>query len=240
MKIETKTKTGNAVTIENVSGTSRIKATLRHPKVGTISGEGKWGELEGRECFYFQKEIDGKQCNIGLEIDYAEFEPVEKEAQKAKEKERKLAQEAAEAERLEDQRIKKEALAMCPQGCVIARQLWSNGDLCSAEYQDQRGIKALASDLLDHHREWYFVPKKEFEAARKKEIENRAKQKAAQVAEDQRVAAIFVKARETGEKQELHRFPIDCTDPSEECNVDIVTVWAMPDGSKSETKNHTW
>ncbi len=175
MIIETKTKTGNPVTIENVAGTSKIKGTIIHPKLGKISGIGKWGEL-----------------------------------------------------------------AMCPKDCTIARCLWSNGDLCSAEYQDERGTKALAADLLDHHREWYFVPKERFETARKQEQEKRAKQKAAQEAEEKRVAAIFAKARETGEKQELHRFPIDCTDPGEECNVDIVTVWAMPDGSKSETKYHTW
>jgi len=66
------------------------------------------------------------------------------------------------------------------------------------------------------------------------------KAKAEKETETKRIAAIFSKAKETGEKQELERHTDDCNDPSEECNMDIVTVWAMPDGTKTTTRTHTW
>jgi hypothetical protein len=66
------------------------------------------------------------------------------------------------------------------------------------------------------------------------------KAKAEKETETKRIAAIFAKAAETGEKQELERHTDDCNDPSEECNMDIITVWAMPDGTKTTTRTHTW
>ena len=53
-------------------------------------------------------------------------------------------------------------------------------------------------------------------------------------------AKIFEIAKETGEKQYLYSYSVDCTDRHEECNTDIVTVWAMPDGTRKQTQVHTW
>jgi hypothetical protein len=52
--------------------------------------------------------------------------------------------------------------------------------------------------------------------------------------------AIFKKAKETGEKQVIETYTDECNDPDESCDVDIITVYAMPDGSTTETRNHTW
>lgn len=52
--------------------------------------------------------------------------------------------------------------------------------------------------------------------------------------------AIFDKAKTTGEKQVLSHWSEDCNDPNEECNVDIIYVYAMPDGTTKQTRNHTW
>lgn len=51
---------------------------------------------------------------------------------------------------------------------------------------------------------------------------------------------IFQKAKDTGEKQILETYSVECSDPDEECDVDIVTVYAMPDGTTTRTQNHTW
>jgi hypothetical protein len=66
--------------------------------------------------------------------------------------------------------------------------------------------------------------------------EKEAKKSEAQTKED----AIFQKAKETGVKQLLERYSIECSDPHEECDIDIVTVYAMPDGTTKRTQTHTW
>ena len=52
--------------------------------------------------------------------------------------------------------------------------------------------------------------------------------------------AKFQKARETGEPVLLHRWTEECNDRDEECNLDIVYEYAMPDGSTSVERHHTW
>lgn len=58
--------------------------------------------------------------------------------------------------------------------------------------------------------------------------------------EIRRIDSVFEIAKKTGEKQIIERYTVPCPDHKEECNTDIVTVWAMPDGSKTTTQNHTW
>lgn len=54
------------------------------------------------------------------------------------------------------------------------------------------------------------------------------------------VAAQVNKARITEEKQEITRYLDRCDEDEEECDWDIVTVWAMPDGSTRIERHHTW
>ncbi|MEF8880031.1 MAG: hypothetical protein V5A64_06550 [Candidatus Thermoplasmatota archaeon] len=51
---------------------------------------------------------------------------------------------------------------------------------------------------------------------------------------------LFEIAKKTGEKQKIESFPVPCRDSREECNLDIVTSYAMPDGKRKEEINHTW
>ena len=55
-----------------------------------------------------------------------------------------------------------------------------------------------------------------------------------------KIDAIFAKAKETGEKQELYRYSDDCDDEDESCDIDIVTEYAMPDGTVEIIRTHTW
>lgn len=59
-------------------------------------------------------------------------------------------------------------------------------------------------------------------------------------AEEARVEAAFAEARETGKPVELDRWEEECNDPREECSLDLVTLWAMPDGTKQVKRQHTW
>ena len=51
---------------------------------------------------------------------------------------------------------------------------------------------------------------------------------------------IFKKAKETGIKQEIRHWSEECNDTNEACDIDIVTEYAMPDGSKKIVRSHTW
>lgn len=66
-------------------------------------------------------------------------------------------------------------------------------------------------------------------------------EKEAKITEKQnKEAEIFKKANDTKEKQVLETYSVECNDPDESCDIDIITIWAMPDGTKKETRDHTW
>lgn len=52
--------------------------------------------------------------------------------------------------------------------------------------------------------------------------------------------AIFEKARITGEKQLLSKTTCECNNPREECNLDILYLYALPNGETEEIRTHTW
>jgi hypothetical protein len=61
-----------------------------------------------------------------------------------------------------------------------------------------------------------------------------------EIAEKEKIDAIFETAKNTGEKQVLRGYTCNCNDPSEECSVDMVTEYAMPDGTIKTIRNHCW
>ncbi len=69
--------------------------------------------------------------------------------------------------------------------------------------------------------------------ARKEQEEAEAKAKA--IAERE---AKFAKARETGQRVLLRQYHTDCDGSAYECSLDIVSVWAMPDGTTAQTRIH--
>ncbi|MED4914316.1 hypothetical protein [Parageobacillus thermoglucosidasius] len=68
-------------------------------------------------------------------------------------------------------------------------------------------------------------------------VKQKEKQKEAEKAELQ---AKFDEAKRTGQKVEIRRWTDDCNDPKEECDLDIVIEYAMPDGSVKVERHHTW
>lgn len=65
----------------------------------------------------------------------------------------------------------------------------------------------------------------------------KATKKAQQEAELQ---AKFAEAKSSGKPVQIRRFAIACCDPLEECDVDIVIEYALPDGSIRREQHHTW
>lgn len=51
---------------------------------------------------------------------------------------------------------------------------------------------------------------------------------------------IFEKAKQTGERQLLEEWVDACDNEEEECDIDNVSMYALPDGSTKIIRNHTW
>jgi len=235
MKIETTTKTGVKVELDydGKGSISSCHVLAHHPKVGKIEGRGSWKTLNGDEGVVLNTMIGKKRANVCMTIPKADYLPIEKAIEEAKQ-----AEKETELKIIEDN--KRLALEECPAGFTIAQANWQSGDSCMGEYETEKGIKVLASDLLENHHGWYFIPVELVEEKVSEIKKANEKKIAAEKAANKRVTGVFEKAEETGKKQVLNTFQIDCTDHREECNMDIVTVWAMPDGTKTETKVHTW
>jgi hypothetical protein len=58
--------------------------------------------------------------------------------------------------------------------------------------------------------------------------------------EEMKKQAIFNKAKETGEKQLLSKSFTECSDRNEECNMDVVYEYAMPNGTVKTERVHTY
>jgi hypothetical protein len=107
-------------------------------------------------------------------------------------------------------------------------------ELGLAEYVDGWGyhvadaaVKALGKEFTYSQAVEYTRPAREAAEAQK-------------AAADQKRKAKFERARETGRPVLLAQWTEPCSDPREECSLDIVQQYAMPDGSVKTERNHTW
>lgn len=107
-------------------------------------------------------------------------------------------------------------------------------ELGLAEYVDGWGyhvadaaVKALGKEFTYSQAVEYTRPAREAAEAQK-------------AAADQKRKAKFERARETGRPVLLAQWTEPCNDPREECSLDIVQQYVMPDGSVKVERNHTW
>lgn len=107
-------------------------------------------------------------------------------------------------------------------------------ELGLAEYVDGWGyhvadaaVKALGKEFTYSQAVEFTRPAQEKKAA-KKAAANRERQ------------AKFNEARETGSPVLLARWTEPCSDPREECSLDVCCQYSMPDGSTKVERQHTW
>lgn len=77
------------------------------------------------------------------------------------------------------------------------------------------------------------------EANEEKKEEEAQEKKEAKVAEEERANSIFKIARDTGKPTVLRQWNEPCDGTVRECNMDIITEYAMPDGSVFTKRIHT-
>lgn len=82
--------------------------------------------------------------------------------------------------------------------------------------------------------------KKLTERAQELVEEKEAKKEAREKAKQEAIKAKFAEAKETRKPVELSRWTTECCDPKEECSLDVVVKYAMPDGSARTERYHTY
>lgn len=58
--------------------------------------------------------------------------------------------------------------------------------------------------------------------------------------ENDKKAEIYLLAKKTGEKQLLYKWSESCNDKNEECDIDNLYQYVMPDGTLKIERHHTW
>ena len=114
------------------------------------------------------------------------------------------------------------------------------------EHYDRRNLRACpelepAEDRSDYWEgvvhAWYWLPKAEAERIlRAREEAERAREEAAR---REREGALQ-RAKETGEPVVIRQMTAPCSDPHEECNMDLIQEVALPDGRITTRRIHTW
>lgn len=212
-----------------VQGEAKFEAT------DIVTQQGHTGINVSKHSGIAKAFCDGKQ-DVLIVVAQEALEFIQKTNEEELEKVRQEAQEDPETWRMWE-------------GCDTGRMYISPNSETGWEFRpDLEKVK----DVLE--KEFYTAPK-EFWTGVQDERENTivphevvmeaynkimAKREAKKAKKQAEKDIIFEKARETGEKQIIETYSVECSDPDESCDVDIVTVYAMPDGTTKRTQNHTW
>ena len=96
---------------------------------------------------------------------------------------------------------------------------------------DDNILKIYGESFTFAQAEEYTKPKREAIAKLKAEKIN---------AQNNKKFDAFVEAKQTNKPIILKTWNEECNDPTEECNIDSLTQYAMPDGSTKITRSHNW
>lgn len=113
---------------------------------------------------------------------------------------------------------------------------WATESLKNSTVFFQRGDVTIVELSLENYAKIQEgIKQHEIREAEKKEAA--AKKKAEAEAETTRKCQ---EAKDTGKPVLLTSYTDDCNDPDEDCSLDIVNVFAMPDGTTKTKRQHTW
>jgi hypothetical protein len=136
-------------------------------------------------------------------------------------------------------------------GEIVIRPQWYDGEILSGWQVFGQAAKALEEiGAAKYISGWGYCVEgaiikalgKEFTFPQVAELlrpAREAKEAKEQAAEEERQVK-FAEAKRTGERVELRSWMADCNDPREQCSLDHVTEYAMPDGTTKIVRQHTW
>lgn len=85
-----------------------------------------------------------------------------------------------------------------------------------------------------------YIPNDRLEAIRAEKAARAAAKAAKKVEAEARRTAAFELARDLGQPAAIRSWTEGCNDPRQECSLDHVTEYAMPDGTVRLERTHTW
>ena len=158
--------------------------------------------------------------------------------------------EAAEKKAAEEAARIEEARAIRA-GEIVIRPQWHDGEILSGWEVFGEAAKALEEiGAAKYINGWGYcvegaiikVLGKEFTFPQVEEFlrPSREDQEAKEQAVEEERQAKFAEAKRTGKRVELRSWMEDCNDPREQCSLDHVTEYAMPDGTTKIVRQHTW
>jgi hypothetical protein len=136
-------------------------------------------------------------------------------------------------------------------GEIVIRPQWHDGEILSGWEVFGQAADALEEiGVAKYISGWGHIVEqatidalgKEFTFPQAAELTRRAreeKEAAARAKAEERLAK-FDEAKRTGKRVELRSWMDDCNDPREQCSLDHVTEYAMPDGTTKIVRQHTW
>ena len=158
--------------------------------------------------------------------------------------------EAAEKKAAEEAARVEEARAIRA-GEIVIRPEWHDGEILSDWEVFGEAAKALEEiGAAKYINGWGYCVEgaiikalgKEFTLPQVAELLRPAREEkeAKKRAREEERQAKFAEAKRTGERVELRSWMEDCNDPREQCSLDHVTEYAMPDGTTKIERQHTW
>jgi hypothetical protein len=206
--------------------------------------------LDGVVRFYSTEIIDGQKIN-GLKVEGIEKQKLdnlfkEKEQEREKQKEeirhyipKKIQYKQGDetghiyisTDEIEDTELKEK--------CEILKEI----ETLMNEYWREFSLREVVKQSKKLDEIYYEIETEKLLSLLKPAIEAKEKEDAEREErrrkKEEERKRIFEKAKETGEPQLIGRYPIFVNDDPEN-DVDIVSVWAMPDGTVKEERIHTY
>jgi len=228
MSIIAKTTTGTEVTLTGIEhyGHASVRVEFIHPKLGKMSFEsGSYGERKGHHG------ILGHVGSMPVCIT--------------------VPRESFNAAMTEARQIRVQGISRIKAGEQKIKLRYHDGEYLSGYIVQTDYADELLIDLgvANHVSGWgvHVEPKlvaalgEEFTYAQAVEFARPEleKKQAAKEQRDVARAAKFAQAKETGKPVELDRWTDECCERDFECDLDIVTQYAMPDGSTRTERIHT-
>lgn len=103
-------------------------------------------------------------------------------------------------------------------------------------YGYSRELTREAKEVLGT--EFTYAEAKAFADRKNKEVEEKEEQE--RTNEENEKKEKFEEAKRTGKRVVLTRYSVPCSNKNEDCDLDNVVVYAMPDGTEKTEKHHTW
>jgi len=254
---------GNGFKYHSISYEAKTDCGLA---TGMLLTNGKLTEIRGIKVVKFDQKVEGYPICLKYETrpelaklvkEYKAIEAKEKATDEAKWEATRKKEEAIDNKELKKMEAEIKKLRKKIPGNHIEVKVIKTGDLDGDSILEYivDGIKISWNDIVVHgwanairpgamgaFREICVasIDKKLLHKIKKARKEAKKAKEEAKEKVELEIKKKFAEAKTIGKKVLLKTWMADCNDPNEECNIDNMAEYAMPDGNTEITRQHTW